>query len=220
MVGENRRSPDPIGAPIQASRRLGPRTHSDPRAIDDRFLRNPLPCASPPGAQGAARSFTRNSCHRGGLTALARADTVSAVLQLRQPTPEEWVHAVLSDFDSFLLDHAACERKASATALTFALHYPDRPELVSSMIELAREELEHFHTIYKEMETRGVQLAADTKDPYVNRMRQGLRKQPDLYFLDRLLVASVIEARGCERFRLLSLALPTVRLKEMYSRLR
>lgn len=143
----------------------------------------------------------------------------STVLRLRQPTPEEWVHAVLSDFESFLLDHAACERKASATALTLALHYRDRRELVSSMIELAREELEHFHTIYKEMEKRGVQLAADTKDAYVNRMRQGLRKQPDLYFLDRLLVASVVEARGCERFRLLSLALPAGRLKELYSRL-
>ncbi len=65
-------------------------------------------------------------------------------MKLRVSTSPDWIDAVLKDFDAFLLDHASCERKASATALAFTTHYPDRPELVAAMIELAREELEHF----------------------------------------------------------------------------
>src|SRR5262249_47755995 len=73
----------------------------------------------------------------------AGAGLVSS-LMLRTMTRPEWLLAVTNDFDAFLVDHAACERKASATALTFVAHYPDRAELVSAMIQLAREELDHF----------------------------------------------------------------------------
>ena len=70
-------------------------------------------------------------------------------LMLKVATRAEWLQRVTEEFDSFLLDHAACERKASATALTFVAHYPDRPELVAAMIQLAREELDHFQQVYQ-----------------------------------------------------------------------
>jgi len=126
------------------------------------------------------------------------------------------VEAVLKDFDAFLLDHANCERKASATALTMVSHYPDRKELVDAMIALAREELEHFQQVYERIAERGLILAADTKDPYVGRLSQEFRKGSDAYFLDRLLVAGIVEARGCERFGLIAQALPPGPLKEFY----
>lgn len=136
--------------------------------------------------------------------------------RLKTATSPDWVKKVLSDFDAFLLDHAACERKASATALTFVSHYPDRKELVSAMIDLAREELEHFHQVYRRITERDLVLAADTKDPYVNRLAKEFRKGSEAYFLDRLLVAGIVEARGCERFGLLAEALSPGPMKDFY----
>ncbi len=140
-------------------------------------------------------------------------------MMLKAATPGEWLQRVLSEFDSFLVDHAACERKASATALTFVSHYPDRPELVSAMIQLAREELDHFHRVYQQLAARGLQLGADTKDLYVLRMRDQVRRGPAFYLMDRLLVAAVVEARGCERFGMVAQALPPGAIKELYDTL-
>jgi tRNA 2-(methylsulfanyl)-N6-isopentenyladenosine37 hydroxylase len=138
---------------------------------------------------------------------------------LKVATPGEWLRGVLSEFDSFLVDHAACERKASATALTFVSHYPDRPELVSAMIQLAREELDHFQRVYQQLAARGLQLEADTKDHYVLKMRDQVRRGPAFYLMDRLLVAGVVEARGCERFGMVAEALPAGTAKELYDTL-
>ncbi len=140
-------------------------------------------------------------------------------MMLKAATPGEWLQRVLNEFDSFLVDHAACERKASATALTFVSHYPDRPELVSAMIQLAREELDHFHRVYQELAARGLQLGADTKDLYVSGMRDQIRRGPAFYLMDRLLVAGVVEARGCERFGMVAQALPPGAIKELYDTL-
>lgn len=135
---------------------------------------------------------------------------------LKVATSPDWVKTVLADFDAFLLDHAACERKASATALTFVSHYPDRKELVAAMIALAQEELEHFHQVYQRIAERDLVLAADTKDPYVNRLAKEFRKGSEAYFLDRLLVAGIVEARGCERFGLVAEALSPGPMKDFY----
>src|SRR5262249_57893636 len=135
---------------------------------------------------------------------------------LKVATRAEWLQRVLEEFDGFLLDHAACERKASATALTFVSHYPDRAELVAAMIQLAREELDHFQQVYQQIAARGLQLGADTKDGYVLRMRDQVRRGPDFYLLDRLLVAGIVEARGCERFGMVAEALPSGRMKDLY----
>ena len=136
---------------------------------------------------------------------------------LRVPTSAEWVRTVLSDFDAFLVDHAACERKASATALSLVAHYPDRRELVSACIELAREELEHFQLVHERIAERGLSLGPDTKDPYVGSLRREFRQGSGEYFLDRLLVAGIVEARGCERFGLVARALEEGSLKDFYA---
>ena len=137
-------------------------------------------------------------------------------MMLRIPTRPEWLLAVTSDFDAFLVDHAACERKASATALAFVSHYPDRAELVSAMIQLAREELDHFQQVHREIARRGLILGPDTKDDYVLKLRERIRRGPAFYLMDRLLVAGVVEARGCERFGMIGDALPAGRLKDFY----
>jgi len=131
-------------------------------------------------------------------------------------TPPEWVSKVLSNFDSFLLDHAACEKKASGMAMTFVAHYPDRQALVDAMVDLAVEELVHFKEVYKHIRSRGLQFVKDAKDPYVNQFFKAHRKGSEAYFLDRLLIASIIEARGHERFDMIASALEPGSLKKFY----
>ncbi len=132
-----------------------------------------------------------------------------SMLDLRVPTPRAWLNVVFGDFDAFLLDHAACERKASATGLSFVTRYSDRTELLEPMIEFAKEELEHFHIVYREIARRGLRLTADYKDEYVaGLMALQTRDGGDALFLDRLLVAGVVEARGCERLKMVAEALP------------
>ncbi len=135
---------------------------------------------------------------------------------LKTNTPAAWVETVLSDFDAFLLDHAACERKASATAMTLVAHYPDRTELVRQCLAVAREELEHFERVWEKLTERGLVLGPDTRNPYMARLAREYRKGSEAYFLDRLLVTGIVEARGCERFGLVAAALPAGPLQAFY----
>jgi tRNA 2-(methylsulfanyl)-N6-isopentenyladenosine37 hydroxylase len=139
-----------------------------------------------------------------------------AMIELRLPTRAEWLSVVLSDFDGFLVDHAACERKASATGMAFVVRYPDRPALVDPMIAFAREELEHFHRVYRLCAERGLQLGSDDKDPYLAELLALARTGRDHRLLDRLLIAGIVEARGCERFGLLADGMPEGALREFY----
>jgi tRNA 2-(methylsulfanyl)-N6-isopentenyladenosine37 hydroxylase len=139
------------------------------------------------------------------------------VIELAWATPSEWADGVLANMDTFLLDHAACERKASATAMAFVSHYPDRPDLVRAMIALAQEELEHFRQVWLRVEDRNLVLKPDTKDRYVRGLRKHIRDGTELYLLDRLVVAAVVEARGQERFGLIADALPSGDLKRFYA---
>ncbi|MFZ5891080.1 MAG: tRNA-(ms[2]io[6]A)-hydroxylase [Myxococcota bacterium] len=129
------------------------------------------------------------------------------MFDLRKSTPPEWLATVFSDFDAFLLDHAACERKASATGMSFVVRYPDKTPLIEPMIEFAREELEHFHIVYKLVAERGLTLVDDYKDPYVNALRGQCRSQSEALLLDRLIVSGIVEARGCERLFMVASAL-------------
>jgi tRNA 2-(methylsulfanyl)-N6-isopentenyladenosine37 hydroxylase len=140
-------------------------------------------------------------------------------MRLQAPTPEPWIDAVRGDFDSFLLDHAACERKASATAMGLVAHYPDRTELVRCCIALAREELEHFARVWEMLASRGIVLGPDSPNPYVSLLSREYRKGSDAYFLDRLLAIGIVEARGCERFGLVARALPDGETKDFYREL-
>jgi tRNA-(ms[2]io[6]A)-hydroxylase len=135
---------------------------------------------------------------------------------LRHATPDAWTEAVMADFDSFLLDHAAAEKKASGMAISMLSHYPDRVELVAAMADLAVEELTHYREVVKWIHRRGLHTAADRKDYYVLALREHIRKGREVYLLDRLLTASIIEARGAERFALVAAALPAGGLKKFY----
>ena len=132
---------------------------------------------------------------------------VCPMLDLRFKTPPQWLTAVFADFDAFLLDHAACERKAAATGMSFVVRYPDKSELIEPMIEFAREELEHFRIMYRIVHARGLILADDYKDPYVNALRSQVRNSGPEVLLDKLLVAGIVEARGCERLFMVAEAL-------------
>jgi tRNA-(ms[2]io[6]A)-hydroxylase len=129
------------------------------------------------------------------------------MLDLRFATPPAWLDAVFADFDAFLLDHAACERKAAATGMSFVVRYPDKSALIEPLIEFAREELEHFQIMYRVVHARGLILADDYKDAYVNALRSQVRNGGEGMLLDKLLVAGIVEARGCERLFLVADAL-------------
>jgi tRNA-(ms[2]io[6]A)-hydroxylase len=129
------------------------------------------------------------------------------MFDLRYRTPKTWLEIVFADFDAFLVDHAACERKASATGMSFVVRYPDKQQLIEPLIEFAREELEHFQIVYRLIAERGLTLVNDYKDPYVNALREQCRGAGEALLLDRLVVAGVVEARGCERLFMVAEAL-------------
>jgi len=137
-------------------------------------------------------------------------------ISLKFPTPPGWVEAALSDFDSFLVDHAACERKASATALMFVVRYPDRTEITEAMIQLSREELMHFHQVWRILQKRGQRLGPDHRTHYVNSLLKLERMHRDFGFLDRLLIFGIVEARGCERFAMIGENHPEQEYRDFY----
>lgn len=141
-------------------------------------------------------------------------------LDLAYQTPPEWAHQVLEDFDFFLQDHADCERKASSMALSFVAKCPDKVEIIPELIETALEELEHFQQVYEIMEKRGVQLRSEMpKDLYIHQLINACRSGRDDRLLDRMLIASIVECRGAERFKLIADALEDQDLKNFYKAL-
>jgi len=144
--------------------------------------------------------------------------TESSFSLLSASSPD-WLTTVLNNFDEFLLDHAANERKASSMAMSLVAHYPDKTHLVEAMVDLALEELNHFRQVVKLVIKRKLILAPDEKDPYVNQLRKHIRRGTEHYFIDRLLSAAVIEARGAERFSLISRNIDDDELKVFYSTL-
>ena len=134
--------------------------------------------------------------------------------QLASATDPEWVQVILDNFDAFLIDHASCERKAMAYAMSVVVKYPDRTEILPDLLQVAQDELDHFRDVLALMDKRGLQMTADEPDPYVNQLIKVCRHGRDERLLDRLLVASVIETRGAERFRIIAEALEDSELKE------
>jgi len=135
---------------------------------------------------------------------------------LKVPTSQAWLDTVLADFDTFLADHASCEKKASGMAMSMISHYPDRPELITNMLNLAIEELSHFRDVMRLILERDLQPSADQKDEYVNRLHQAMDQGKEAYLLDRLLIASIVEARGAERFGMIAGEVVEPRLKKFY----
>lgn len=139
-------------------------------------------------------------------------------LDLLQKTNPLWVKAVMADFSTFLQDHANCERKASAMAMSLVAKYPDRTEIIPDLIDTAVEELEHFRDVHRLMQKKGIPLRKEiTEDIYVNKLIGLCRTGRDERFMDRLLLASIIECRGAERFKLIYEAIEDDKeLKDFY----
>ncbi len=141
-------------------------------------------------------------------------------IDLKVATKPEWIKTVLSDFDAFLIDHADCERKASSSAMSFIAKYPNRVEMIPELIETAVEELEHFQEVYKLLEKRGVQLAQKMpEDPYIKQLMKNMKSSVEERFLDRLLIASVVETRGAERFKIVADNMEDPELEKFYKML-
>ncbi|MEZ4752688.1 MAG: tRNA-(ms[2]io[6]A)-hydroxylase [Bdellovibrionota bacterium] len=141
------------------------------------------------------------------------------MLTLRHKTPTAWAEHAIKDIDALLIDHAACERKAAAMGMSFVVKYPDRLEILDPLIHFAREELEHFQQVCRLLVRRGLVLDHDEPDLYVNLLHKKIRTGREERFLDRLVVASVIEARGTERLALLTEIIEDPELKHLYRRL-
>ena len=136
------------------------------------------------------------------------------------PSPPAWIEAVMADFDSFLLDHADCERKASATAMSLVAKYPNRVEIIPELIEIGIEELEHFKLVYELIEQRGLQLLhVIPEDPYIKALIKSMHSGIEERFLDRLLIGSVVETRGAERFKLVADAMEEPDMQRFYKML-
>ena len=130
-----------------------------------------------------------------------------------------WLECVMENFDSFLIDHASAERKASAMALSFIVKYPDKPKIHLPLIRLAREELLHFQQVMELILARELVIGSDKKDGYLQQLLQHLSPSGAPRFLDRLLLGGVVEARGVERFNLVGEHHPNHEMKLFYKKL-
>ena len=128
------------------------------------------------------------------------------MLHLKLPTDPRWVNIVEKNIVEILTDHAFCEQKAASNAISIVVKHPEKTEMVTALLELAKEELTHFQMVHQKLVERGFVLGKERKDEYVNLlydfMRRGGSRLTQL--IDRLLFAAMIEARSCERFRVLS----------------
>lgn len=143
------------------------------------------------------------------------------MLGLKLPTDPRWVKIVEKNIHEILTDHAFCEQKAASTAISLIIRYPEESELVEAMIALAQEELSHFEMVHQKIRKRGWVLGRERKDQYVRDLRQffpnGGSRMDQL--VHQLLYAAMIEARSCERFRLLSESIDDRDLQKFYKKL-
>lgn len=143
------------------------------------------------------------------------------MLGLKLPTDPRWVNIVEKNIEEILIDHAYCEQKAASTAISFIVTYPEYSELVTAMTALAKEEMSHFKMVHDRLLERGFTLGWDRKDAYVIELMKFFPKGGSRLtnLIHRLLYAALIEARSCERFRLLSENLQDEELASFYRNL-
>lgn len=140
-------------------------------------------------------------------------------MKLRCHSSAEWLEHALAHFDDVLVDHAHCEKKAAANALSLLQAYPEVPGLPAQMARLAREECAHLAKVLVLIEKRGLTLGRDGGDGYARALHDLLRHGNEERRLDRLLVAGIIEARSEERLRMLADGLTDPALKKLYGEL-
>src|SRR6188472_1074449 len=140
------------------------------------------------------------------------------MLGLKLPTDPRWVNLAEKTLEEILTDHAYCEQKAATSCISLIQSFPDKEELVTSLAPIVTEEWGHFRLVLNELHKRGLKLGRQRKDEYVNALirfeRKGRSREERL--TEHLLAAALIEARSCERFRLLSLHINDDALKDFY----
>jgi len=140
------------------------------------------------------------------------------MLGLKLPTDPRWANIAEKSIGEILIDHAFCEQKAASTCISLIVQYADRPELVQALSPIVAEEWGHFRKVLKEMDARGIKLDKKRRDDYVQGLlafqRKGVGEERVL--LEKLLTCALIEARSCERFRLLSLECSEPALRSFY----
>ncbi|HMC01290.1 MAG TPA: tRNA-(ms[2]io[6]A)-hydroxylase [Flavobacteriaceae bacterium] len=143
------------------------------------------------------------------------------MLGLKLPTDPRWVNIVEKNIDEILTDHAFCEQKAASTAISLIVSFPEYTDLVKEMVALVKEEISHFKMVHDKILERGWTLGRDRKDDYVVQLVKFFPKggSRTTQLIHRLLYAALIEARSCERFRLLSEELQDEELSEFYKSL-
>jgi len=143
------------------------------------------------------------------------------MLGLKLPTDPRWVNIAEKNIDEILTDHAYCEQKAASTAISLIVSFPEYPELIQEMIALSREEMGHFKMVHDLILARDKTLGRDRKDEYVLALLKFFPKggSRTTQLVHRLLYAALIEARSCERFRLLSEQLKDKKLAAFYHKL-
>ena len=128
------------------------------------------------------------------------------MLHLKLPTDPRWVNLAEKSIEEILIDHAFCEQKAASTAISFIVTYPEYSDLVTAMIALVKEEISHFQLVHQKILDRGYVLGRERKDNYVLEIMNFFSKNVsrEKRLIQRLLIAALIEARSCERFKVLS----------------
>lgn len=143
------------------------------------------------------------------------------MLGLKLPTDPRWVKIVEKNIEEILTDHAYCEQKAASTAISLIVSFPEYPELVEEMVALVKEEISHFKMVHDRILERGWVMGRDRKDEYVIALHKFFPKggSRTTQLVHRLLYAALIEARSCERFRLLSEEINDEELRSFYRKL-
>ncbi|MEW6269831.1 MAG: tRNA-(ms[2]io[6]A)-hydroxylase, partial [Thermodesulfobacteriota bacterium] len=148
-----------------------------------------------------------------------RAATGSTMLNLASSTAPRWLERALAHLDEILLDHAHCEKKAASTAVSLLFRYPQHASLLAPLADLAREELAHFTLVLGHLNARGRALGRQVPSPYASELMRALRPDEPARAVDTLLCLSLIEARSCERMKLLADALGDAALRGLYAAL-
>jgi tRNA 2-(methylsulfanyl)-N6-isopentenyladenosine37 hydroxylase len=143
------------------------------------------------------------------------------MLGLKLKTDPRWVNIVEGNIEEILTDHAWCEQKAATNVITLITQNSEHEELVTSLLEIAKEELDHFQMVHNIIKERGLTLGRERKDHYVNELFKFLKKDGSRNdaFVDRLLFSAMIEARSCERFKVLSQNIKDKELATFYREL-
>lgn len=143
------------------------------------------------------------------------------MLGLKLPTDPRWVNLAEKSLEEILTDHAYCEQKAATTCISLIQNYPEKEALVDALCPVVTEEWGHFRMVLKEIKKRDLKLGNQRRDEYVNGLLSNKKKDGsrDDRLVERLLISALIEARSCERFRLLSIELTDPELKKFYHEL-